>query len=76
MFIAQRLFSLLTLFFKKARQSVCYSICFILIIIDSKMGIKKLLDLVNLTKAQTLSIHKLSYVIMISNNKDLVFAAF
>ena len=37
---------------------------------------RELLSLANLTRAQTLCIHKLLEVIMVSKNKDLVFEAF
>ena len=39
------------------------------------MILKKLLSLTNLTKTQALYIYKLIKVIMIDENKDLVFAA-
>ena len=61
---------------KKAKDCVCYSICFILIIIDLKIVMKKLLSLIDLTKAQTICIHDLSEIIMVNKNKNLVFTAF
>ena len=44
--------------------------------IDSKMVIIKLLGPTDLTKAQIFYIYKLSEVIFVKKNKDLVFAAF
>ena len=60
----------------KARKSISYSINLFLIIINLKVILKKFLGLANLTKIQTLYIYKLTKVIIVSKNKDLVFIAF
>ena len=60
----------------KAKQCVYCCICFTLTIIDLKMVTKELLGLADVIKAQTLCIYKLLKVIIISKNKNLVFAVF
>ena len=61
---------------KKAWQYVCYSIYFILTIINLKILTKNFLDPTNLTKAQTLYIQELLKVIIVNKDENLVFAAF
>ena len=61
---------------KKVRKYIYWSIYFTFIIINSKIVTKKLLNLTDLTKVQTLCIYKLFEVIMVGKIKDLVFAAF
>ena len=63
-------------FFEENETIICSPICFSLIIIDLKMIARQLLGPPNLTKAQTLHIHKSIEFIMVSKNKDFVFAAF
>ena len=59
---------------EEVRQSISYSISFFLIIIDLKVISKKLLGLVDLIKAQIFRIYKLTEVIMVIKDKDLIFA--
>ena len=61
---------------RKAKQCVYYSICFILTIINLKIVTQELFGLTDLTRAKTFYIYKLSEVIIVSKNKELVFAAF
>ncbi len=61
---------------RKARQSISRSISLSLIIIDLKVVLRELLGPADLTRAQTLCINELAEVIIVSNNEDLVFAAF
>ncbi len=60
---------------EEARQGVSHSIRLSLIIINSKVVLKKILGLMNLIRAQTFYIHQLSEIIMVSKDKDLIFAA-
>ena len=53
-----------------------YYICLALAIIDSKVITRELLDPLDLFRAQALYIHKLTEVIMVRKDKNLVFAAF
>ena len=62
-------------FLWEAKQSITRSIYFSLIIIDSEMVLKELLGLADLTKAQIYCIHKLTEVVIVSKDEDLVFAA-
>ncbi len=61
---------------KEVRQGISRSISFSLTIIDLKVVSREFLDLTDLTRAQTLCIHKLAEVIMVNKDEDLVFAAF
>ena len=61
---------------RETRKSVCSSVCFSLTIIDLKMMARKLLSPADLAGSQVLEIHELSKVIVVSGNKDLVFAIF
>lgn len=45
-------------------------------IIDLEVVLRKLLGLTDLARAQALYIHILTEVIIVSKNKDLVFAVF
>ena len=74
--LSLKLFFLIETSLKKARQRVCCSIFFTLIIINLKIVTGKLLGLIDLTKAQTLSIHKLLKDIMVDKIKDIMFAVF
>ncbi len=59
----------------EARQSISRSISFSLMIIDSEVVSRELLGLADLTRAQAFCIHELTKVIMVSKDKDFVFAA-
>ena len=74
--LSLKLLFLIKILLQKARQNFCYSICFILTIIDLKMIIRELFGPTNLTKDKTLCIYKLLMIIMIIKNNDLVFTAF
>ena len=71
-----KLFFLIQASLRAAKEYLYSFIRFILTIIDSKMVTRELLSLADLTRAQTFCIHKLSEVIMGSENKNFVFAAF
>ncbi len=58
----------------EARQGISRSISLSLIIIDSEVVSRELLGPADLTRAQTFRIHKLTKVIMVSKNEDLIFA--
>lgn len=60
----------------EVRKSISRSISFSLIIIDLKVVSKELLGSMDLEKAQAFYIHKLIDVIIVSKDKDLIFAAF
>ncbi len=60
----------------EARQSISCSISFSLTIIDSEVVLRKFLGPADLTRAQAFCIHELTEVIIVSKDKDLVFAAF
>ena len=49
---------------------------FFLIRIYSTVVLKEFLNLVDLAKAQVFCIHKLTEVIMVSKDKNVIFAAF
>ena len=59
----------------KVREGVCSSMGFALTIINPKMIYKTLMCLPKLTKTQTLSIHKLSKIIIIIQDKKFIFKA-
>ncbi len=61
---------------REVRQGISHSISFSLTIIDLEVVSRELLGPADLTRAQTLCIYKLAEVIMVSKNKDLVFATF
>ena len=63
-------------FLYKAKQGISHSISIFLTIIDLKVISRKFLGLVNLTKAQALSIHKLTGVILVNKDKNVVFGIF
>ena len=74
--LGSKLFFLIQAFLKEMRECICNSICFTLTIIDLKMVIRELLGSAKLTRAQTFCIHELLEVIIVSENKDFMFAAF
>ncbi len=63
-------------FLRKARQGISRSISLSLIVIDSKVVLREFLGPADLAGAQTLCIHELTEVVVVSEDKDLVFAAF
>ncbi len=74
-FISESLFFGLA-FLEEARQSISCSFSLSLTIIDSEVVSRELLGPANLTRAQAFCIHKLTEVIMVSKEEDLIFAAF
>lgn len=58
------------------KQDFSNCICLFLIVIDTKTIPRELLDLANLLKTEILDIHKLLEVVLISEDKNFVFAAF
>ena len=62
--------------FEEAKQSISLSISFFLIIIDLKVVSREFLGPTDLAKAQIFLIHKLTKVVIVSKDEDLVFAAF
>ncbi len=61
---------------REARQCISCSNRPSLTIIDSKVVSRKLLGPADLARAQTLGIYELMEVVMVSDNKDFVFATF
>ncbi len=59
---------------KKVRQSISRSISLSLTIIDLEVVLREFLGSAELTRAQTFYIHKLTEVIMVSKDKNFVFA--
>ena len=60
----------------KLRKDVCSSINIFLTIINLVIIIKVLLDLTNLTKAQTFYIYKLTKAVIVRKDKKLIFIVF
>lgn len=67
-------FSLSLAFLKKPRQGVRHRICLSFTIIDTKMVLKKLLCPANLPEVPTFGIYELMNNVVVSEDKDLVFA--
>ncbi len=61
---------------REARKNISHSISLFLTIIDLKVVLRELLGLANLARAQTLCIYILTEVFMVSESKNLIFAAF
>ncbi len=61
---------------REVRQGINRSISLFLTIIDSKVVSRKLLDPADLARAQILRIHKLTEVVVINEDEDLVLVAF
>ncbi len=61
---------------REARQGISRSINLSLIIINSEVVSREILGPAELTRAQAFRIHKSTEVIMVSKDKDLIFAAF
>ena len=60
----------------KTGQGISRSISLFLTVIDLKVVSRELLGLADLLRAQAFCIHELTEVIMISEDENLVFAAF
>ena len=71
-----KLFFLIEALIRQVRQYVCCSIYFTLTIINSKIVTRELLVSTKLTRAQTIYIHELLAIIIVSKNKEVMFAAF
>ena len=67
-------FSLASL--REARHSISRNIYFFIIKIDLKVISRELLSLANLTRSHILDIYKLTMIIIINKDKDLIFIAF
>ncbi len=63
-------------FLWETRQSISRSISFSLTIIDSEVVSRELLGPVDLMRAQAFRIYKLTKIIIVSKDENLVFAAF
>ncbi len=61
---------------RETRQGISRSISLSLAVIDWEVVSRELLGPVDLARAQTLHIHKSTDVVMVSEDKDLVFATF
>ncbi len=61
---------------REARQGISRSISLSLTIIDSEVVSRELLSPADLAGAQTLRIHEPTEVVVVSEDEDLVFAAF
>ena len=61
---------------KVSRQGISISIYFAPAVIDSEVVTKKFLSLADLSGAQTLCIYESTKVIVISKDKDFMFAIF
>ena len=61
---------------REVRQSISHSISLSLMIIDLKVVLRKLLGPKDLAKVQAFCIYESTKVIMVSKDKDLVFATF
>lgn len=71
--ISKHFFLILTSL-EEAKQSICSRIYHFLTIIDMEGVLRELLSPINLSKARTLSIYKLLKVIVIDEDKNLIFA--
>lgn len=58
------------------RKSVYSPINLVLLVINLKMILKKLIRLANLSKAQALYIYKVMGIVVICKNKNLIFTNF
>ena len=57
-------------------QSICSRICLTLVIVNSEMVLREFLGLADLPRAQALHIHKMTEVIVIRKDENLMLAAF
>lgn len=63
-------------FLREVKQSIGQNISFFLTIMDLKVVSRKFLGPINLVKVQTFCIYKLTNVIIVDKDKNLVFATF
>lgn len=61
---------------REAKQSISYSICFFLIIIDLEVISREFLGQADLTSTKTFCIHEFSEDVMVNKDKDFVFTVF
>ena len=74
-FILEHFFlSLISL--REAKQSICRSISFFLMIIYLKVVLRELLSLADLIRAQVFYIYELTEIVMVNKDKNFVFATF
>lgn len=64
------------IFLKKLKQNICSYICFTLALIHLKMISKELLGSTELLGAQIFLIHKITNVIVIYKDENLIFITF
>lgn len=72
-FISKHFFLILTSF-GGMEEGVCSHIYLFFVIINAEVLSRELLHSINFSKVETLSIHKLSEVIVSSKDKNLIFA--
>lgn len=75
------IFSLKILFFliipiRVARQSISSCICFVLVVDHLKVVIIEFLGLTDLIRTQVFFIYKLTKIVIVSKDKDLMFTIF
>ena len=61
---------------RKPRQNICSCICFVLVVVDSKMVLGELLGPADLFGAQTFRVHEMIKVVVVCEDEHLVFATF
>lgn len=59
----------------KARQSISQSISFFLMIIDLEIVLREFLSPTNMTKTQDLYIHRMTRIVIVSNDKNFSLIA-
>ena len=74
--LSLELIHLILVSLRKLRQSICSCICFVLAVVDSKIVSGEFLGPADLSKAQTLYIHEAIKVVVVCEDKHLVFATF
>ena len=73
---SSKIFFFLLILLKVARKSINNCICFAQVVVNLKMVVGQLLCLPNLTKTKIFCVHKMTKVVVIGEDKDLIFAAF
>ncbi len=71
---AANIFCIIVAFLWEAKQSIGRSISFLLTIIDLEIVSRELLGLVDLTRVQAFYIYQSTEVVIVINDKNLVFA--
>ena len=74
--LSSKLFILIVTPLRKAKKGVRSSIYFALIVINTKIVTRKFLSPADLSRAQTLYIHKLANVVMVGQDENLMLATF